>query len=229
MQLVVHTRTLRTGRPGVKVYSNDGLTLRGTLVAMQAAALSNSFATSKTNRKFPLNWSSSGAALTQVVAQENDCIVIEIGGRVFTAATGGTVSVVIGDPTSDSDLSENETDTADGVPWFEFSQDIAFVDDAAGPSRHPGFQVPVFGEDTDQGTAVTASEVGVTIPVPPRARPQALRYKMRGRDVDCPGLTYRYWVTVGLPDMTGTLYTGPKCGSSPLADVTVLDIEVTDQ
>jgi hypothetical protein len=46
-------------------------------------------------------------------------------------------------------------------------------------------------------------------------------YKMRGRDPDCGTLTYRTWVVTGGPDFAGALYTGARCGVSPLIDVVV--------
>lgn len=49
-------------------------------------------------------------------------------------------------------------------------------------------------------------------------------FKMRGKDIDCVGpLTYRSWVVTGTPDATGAQYTGPKCGASPLAEITIED------
>lgn len=126
IQAICSSAALADAQLTAKVFDQFGTTLRGTLVSMQAAAQSNEFNTTQQNRKFPLAWTGSGAALTQVVAQQGDVIVIEVGGRMFTAATGGTVSLRLGDSLTDADLAENETDTADGVPWFEFSQDLLF-------------------------------------------------------------------------------------------------------
>lgn len=54
-------------------------------------------------------------------------------------------------------------------------------------------------------------------------------YKMRGRDVDAGSLTYRSWVVSETPDTTGGRYTGPKSGSNPLADITVVSFwQVSD-
>lgn len=44
---------------------------------------------------------------------------------------------------------------------------------------------------------------------------------MRARDVDSASILYRSWVVPNMPDFQATLYTGPKSGGSPLADVTV--------
>lgn len=51
-----------------------------------------------------------------------------------------------------------------------------------------------------------------------------LEYHMRGRDIDCGILTYRYWTTIGFPDINAANYVGPKCGPNPLADITITSI-----
>lgn len=61
------------------------------------------------------------------------------------------------------------------------------------------------------------------IPLPRAVSPQLVVYRMRGRDVDCATLTYRYWNSVGAPDFSASLYTGPKCGGSALVEVVVMD------
>lgn len=81
----------------------------------------------------------------------------------------------------------------------------------------------------------TETERGATheavyrVPVLPvrRPSPQLVVYEMRGRDQDCATLSYRYWNSVGTPDFTGTLYTGPKCGVNPLVDVVVLGTRIS--
>lgn len=47
-------------------------------------------------------------------------------------------------------------------------------------------------------------------------------YLMRGRDVDCGSVTYRFWTVTGSPDTTGSQYVGSKCGSSPLTDIVIV-------
>lgn len=47
-------------------------------------------------------------------------------------------------------------------------------------------------------------------------------YVMRGRDIDCVPITYRIWTVVTSPDTNGLYYTGPKCGASALADITIV-------
>ena len=47
-------------------------------------------------------------------------------------------------------------------------------------------------------------------------------YAMRAVDPDCPTLTYVSWVVQDNPDLTGSLYAGPRCGASPLTAITVV-------
>jgi hypothetical protein len=123
-------RALESGSAGdqraqmlVKVVSNDGGTSRGTLLAFDTSALSNEFATSATNRKFPKG--SSGSALSSVAAQNNDRIVIELGFRKGdTSSTNFAATLVFGD-NSASDLPEDETTTTANNPWVEFSMTLA--------------------------------------------------------------------------------------------------------
>lgn len=46
-------------------------------------------------------------------------------------------------------------------------------------------------------------------------------YAMRAIDPDCPTLTYVAWVVTGSPDITGAQYAGPRCGATPLSDITI--------
>ncbi len=112
----------------IRVFSGNLLTVRGTLLAHNTGVLSNDFTSTITNRKFPLNWTSPGESLSSVSAEEGDVIVIEIGSRMYGTLTAPTFTLRFGNNNSLSDLSENETDTADGIPWIEFSQDLLFLE-----------------------------------------------------------------------------------------------------
>lgn len=106
----------------VKVVSNDGATLRGTLLTLGFYGATNEYTleTTRTNRKI-----ADGDALSSVVAQANDRIVIEIGTQPSTIplATDELVNAVFGDD-SGTDLAEDESTTAANNPWIEFSQDL---------------------------------------------------------------------------------------------------------
>jgi len=109
----------------IKVVSNDGITLRGTLLSEFPVALTSEYsAVALTNRYFP----PALTALTPVICLDGDRLVIEIGTRSFnTVATTYTINQRFGD-SSVSDLPEDETDVNDYNPWIEFSMDIDFID-----------------------------------------------------------------------------------------------------
>jgi len=101
----------------IKVVSNDGSTVRGTLLAKTDG--SNEYPTGTlTNRYTPAS-----TAISSVVAESGDRIVIEVGWqkgwrrRMVTQSFGDN---------SGTDLAENETETNANNPWIEFSQDIRF-------------------------------------------------------------------------------------------------------
>lgn len=113
----------------VKVMSNDGQTQRGVLLAPDTGALASEWPLTMTNRKFPKAYPAGGAALSSVNALDGDRIVVEIG-FWQTATTSLTINgtIYLGAPNSTpADLVENETDTALGVPWVEFSQTLNFT------------------------------------------------------------------------------------------------------
>jgi hypothetical protein len=71
------------------------------------------------------------------------------------------------------------------------------------------------------------SSGGASVIIPPASN-VVTYYKMRARDIDCGTLTYRTWIVTGAPDSTGVLYSGARCGVSPLTDIQVDSVwEVT--
>lgn len=100
-----------------------------------------------------------------------------------------------------------------------------FAAPPAGYAVHSGYPASS-GIETEKGAASEYSPRQV-LPSVVRPAPQLVWYEMRGRDQDCATLTYRYWRVSGAPDLTGTSYPGPKCGVSPLADVIVLEADIT--
>lgn len=105
----------------IRVIQSDLSTVRGTLLAMSAAALSNEFNTSLRNIKLPLNGS---AALTNVNALTGDRIVVEIGARQHATASGNVQ--MDSKDNAGTDLAEDETTTTANDPWIEFSGAITF-------------------------------------------------------------------------------------------------------
>ncbi|MDI6854391.1 MAG: hypothetical protein QME75_12400 [Deltaproteobacteria bacterium] len=110
----------------IKVVSEDGSTVRGTLLAHFPEALASEFDAGATpvNRNFPPSLS-----LTQVDAQAGDRLVVEVGFRAFnTVTTAYTGYLHFNDYSGTSDLPEDET-TADNLcGWLEFSADLTFQD-----------------------------------------------------------------------------------------------------
>jgi len=104
----------------IYVVSNDGATVRGTLLSILGGGseYSNS---ALTNRNFPAS-----TALSSVTAQNGDRIVIEIGtDSTNTSTTNRTATHSFGDDSS-TDLPEDETTKSADNPWVEFSGDIIF-------------------------------------------------------------------------------------------------------
>lgn len=99
-----------------------------TFTTMGAAGTENyEVDTTKTNRKCPAGWSGSGVALSSVDALDGDILVIELGFRyVNTVATSYTGTLYLGGYPAD-DLPEDETTTATGTAWMEFSQTLQFL------------------------------------------------------------------------------------------------------
>lgn len=110
-----------------KVVSGNGLTERGTLAAAQSEALSSEWATSATNRSFPLA-ALSPVTVSPVNAQEGDVLVIEIGALVDDNGVNTILLALQDDQVSD--LPEDETSTAAANPWIEFSATLAFQSDS---------------------------------------------------------------------------------------------------
>lgn len=116
----------------VRVVSNDGTVVRGTLLALDTGSLASEFSdTAEQSRYFPKG--STGATVSSVAAQAGDRIVVEVGYRqhgfglalLYYAFFGfGWGRMRFGE--TGSDLPQNETQTTDGAPWIEFSFNIAF-------------------------------------------------------------------------------------------------------
>lgn len=117
----------------IRVLSNDGTTVRGTLLAADTTALGAQppeFAQgTHTNRKFPLS-TISPAALAAVTASANDRLCVEIGYRSHNASSASNRNASArygsGPRFTFVDLPENETDSTQSKrPWIEFSNTIS--------------------------------------------------------------------------------------------------------
>lgn len=123
---------------GMRVFSSDGATLRGTLLPLtfsDATTVPPAFPVTTQpdaiNRKFMDLAESPNIALTSVVCSLNDVLVIEIGFRDTDVGTSRSGNIIIGDPAALPDLPEDETSNSNGNfnPWLEFSADIALTTD----------------------------------------------------------------------------------------------------
>ena len=108
----------------IRVLSQDGTSITGTLLAASTAALASELNQSiATNRKLPKGGTSN--TLTQVVANDGDRIVVELGVRHHGSTTTSSIVYAIGTNMGASDLAEDETDTGTTKnAWIEFSSPI---------------------------------------------------------------------------------------------------------
>lgn len=109
----------------IRVLSEDGTTIRGTLYGPDVAVLSSEFdAVTLTNRKFPRGGT---VTPTPVSYQDRDRIVVEVGWRKGeNATTSRTGTLRFGDAIGGTDLPQDETTTADNNPWIEFGDALGF-------------------------------------------------------------------------------------------------------
>lgn len=103
----------------LRVFSGDGLTLRGTLLSLGNYGPTLEFL----HRTMRNKTGADGAALTSVTCQAGDVIVAEFG--YFVSGGGNTPYAQAGWGENDTDLPVDETTTT-GAGWLEFSADISF-------------------------------------------------------------------------------------------------------
>jgi hypothetical protein len=116
----------------LRVVSGDGSTVRGTLYAGHSAA--NNATPGALGEEMPTPGAAatrimSAVALSSVVVQDGDRLVVEIGARAANSVTTSYATFLQwGDPASGSDyaLTSGLTD-ATGIPWVELSQVLNFA------------------------------------------------------------------------------------------------------
>lgn len=121
----------------IKVISNDGTTVRGTLVSLAAAGNTTEALTSLAGWLF-----ANAGGLTQVSAQDTDRILVEWGPGEVGVGTTPNWELRIGGNGTDHALAQG--DTTGSVPWIEFSQNLTF-----------GPEVLVINNATHSSTATT--------------------------------------------------------------------------
>jgi hypothetical protein len=108
----------------LKVVSNDGQTLRGTLLTLGSHGNQNLYVTPPTDPQNRLI--ADGDALTPVAVQLGDRLVLELGTEPSDEPLlSDFVCMYVGDSHA-GDLALDETSTADLDPWIQFSNDILF-------------------------------------------------------------------------------------------------------
>jgi len=121
IKLQMRTRFI-TGSPtsqqGARVLSGDGTIVRGTLLAVGQYGPATTYAASLRNKTF-----ADGDALTPVVCQAGDVLVVEVG---HDSAGLHREMIEIGAPSGTADLPEDEVEATQLVPWVEFSASLVF-------------------------------------------------------------------------------------------------------
>lgn len=126
----------------VKIVSNNGGTLRGTLVGHRRDNLELAVSVSE-----PLTYTNRGDNVTStaVTAEDGDRIILEIGTGGNPAVSAGHASGLVFNDDNATDLGENNTDTAAFNPWLQFQNDITFQTVSATPEEEP--QVIIIDDD----------------------------------------------------------------------------------
>lgn len=126
---------------GIRVVSNDGATVRGTLLAPDVVGpLASEWNTVLQVRKFPVGYPAAGVALSPVDSQDGDRFVVELGYRAHNTVTTSRTGVLnLGDPVG-FDLPEDETSSAIMRPWLDLSDTIQWQHEPARIWMAPGFE-----------------------------------------------------------------------------------------
>lgn len=113
----------------VRVVSQDGTTVRGTLYAGDTGSMTDEWGSSYANDTFP-QATISPVSMSSVTAVDGDRICVEFGYRSHTGTlTGGDVRVRLGDTGASGDLPDESVQTAATyAPWIEFSNAITMSD-----------------------------------------------------------------------------------------------------
>jgi hypothetical protein len=103
----------------IRVFSGDGLTLRGTLFAHGISGVTTEYGTALSGIQF-----ASGNGMSSVVCSAGDVIVVEIGPGESGTGTTPNWDFVLGGNGTDHAITNG--DTTGTVPWIEFSGTITF-------------------------------------------------------------------------------------------------------
>lgn len=114
----------------LRVVSNDGTVVRGTLLPLAAYGTTNNFNAGIPQNRFIFD----GDTLSSLAILTGDRLVLEVGFRAITLPPdfGEFVVMMCGDDAG-ADLPEDETTTTELNPWIELSQTLTFVPDPEPP------------------------------------------------------------------------------------------------
>lgn len=150
----------------VKVVSNDGTTVKATLVAPDPATsvtnewVATATATAARNQYFPVG--TGPKTFTSYTCIDGDRLVIEIGGRFCnTTTTAQTLAVRFGE--NATDLVSNQTGTTEGAPWIDFANDILLEGDPDPPPK------AIFQKGVDNYTGTVDTYIRSSSPTTSRA------------------------------------------------------------
>lgn len=102
----------------LRVLSNDGLTVRGTLRLHHDATIT------EMNTATPTTRTIDAEALTPVAAVAGDRIVLEIGIHGVTPSNTANIIIRFGAPSATADFAQTQGLTTDLDPWVQFSDPI---------------------------------------------------------------------------------------------------------
>lgn len=131
------------GNAVLKVVSNDGTTVRGTLISRLGPSHTVAFNTSNSFRSITNPEWEGTITVTSVAASEDDRLVFEVGGYNQNSSTDD-VSFSFGDDAG-TDLDFSNSDTGADNPWMELSQTLTFNEEGGGGPTGPFNQLMLTG------------------------------------------------------------------------------------
>lgn len=129
----------------VRVVSNDGTSVVGTLMGAHSNALASEFNTVFQDRKFPLN-EINPFTVTSVTASAGDRLVVEIGVRSYnthTTSRNATFLIGTGAPLTTDAADVNTGGNDSDRPWMEFSGTVSMLTESSADLRASKVSVEV--------------------------------------------------------------------------------------
>lgn len=145
---------------GIRVVSNDGSVVRGTLLTQGFHSTTTELSTTLAGRQ-----AANITGLTEVIAQDGDRIVVELGYGMSSTGTTPQYDMVIGG--NGTDHANSDGDTTGTVPWIEFSIDLTFQPPSGEytilTTQTPDTEDPASGQDRMLGLRFTSTHDGTVV------------------------------------------------------------------